>query len=97
VTRFAIKDWLPGQPLGGKYFVQRVATDSRGRTDKEIARAWVERLAAAIRSVDVRHLIAVGVIDSAQVFPAPTPRDQLVGLISGTWDEPGTSHSPGVA
>jgi Cellulase (glycosyl hydrolase family 5) len=67
------KDWLPGPPLGGKHFVQRIAIDSRGRNDKEIARAWVERLAAAIRSVDVRHMITVGVIPWAQVFTGAKP------------------------
>jgi hypothetical protein len=67
------KDWLPGPPLGGKYFVQRITTDARGRTDKEIARAWVERLAAAIRSVDDRHMITVGVIPWAPVFKGAKP------------------------
>jgi hypothetical protein len=67
------KDWLPGPPFGGKYFVQRITTDSRGRTDKEIARAWVERLATAIRSVDDRHMITVGVIPWAQVFKGAKP------------------------
>jgi hypothetical protein len=67
------KDWLPGEPLGGKYFVQRITTDARGRTDKEIARAWVERLTTAIRSVDDRHMITVGVIPWAQVFKGAQP------------------------
>jgi hypothetical protein len=66
-------DWLPGPPLGGKYFVQRIATDARGRTDKEIAGAWVDRLAAAIRSVDHRHMITVGVIPWAQVLKGAKP------------------------
>jgi hypothetical protein len=67
------KDWLPGKALGGKHFVQRITTDARGRTDKEIARAWVERLATAIRSVDDRHMITVGVIPWAQVFKGAKP------------------------
>jgi len=66
-------DWLPGPSFGGKYFVQRITLDARGRTDKEIARAWVERLAAAIRSVDNRHMITVGVIPWAQVFQGAKP------------------------
>ena len=66
-------DWLPGPPFGGKYFVQRIATDARGRTNKEIARAWVERMASAIRSVDDRHMITVGVIPWAQVFKGAKP------------------------
>ncbi len=66
-------DWLVGKPLGGKYFVQRITTDARGRTDKEIARAWVERLTTAIRSVDDRTMITVGVIPWAQVFKGAKP------------------------
>jgi hypothetical protein len=66
-------DWLPGKPLGGKHFVQRITTDPRGRTDREIARAWVGRLTAAIRSVDDRHMITVGVIPWAQVFKGAKP------------------------
>ena len=67
------KDWLAGEPLGGKYFVQRITTDKRGRADKEIARAWVERLTTAIRSVDDRAMITVGVIPWAQVFKGAKP------------------------
>lgn len=67
------KEWLPGRPLGGKHFVQRITTDARGRTDKEIARAWVERLTTTIRSVDDRHMMTVGVIPWAQVFKGAKP------------------------
>jgi hypothetical protein len=67
------EDWLPGKPLGGKYFVQRLTLDAKGRTDKEIARAWVEKLAAAIRSIDDRQMITVGVIPWAQVFKGARP------------------------
>ena len=66
-------DWLPGPPLGGKHFVQRITLDAKGRADKEIARAWVETLAAAIRSVDDRPMITVGVIPWAQVFKGAKP------------------------
>jgi hypothetical protein len=67
------KDWLPGKPLGDMYFVQRITLDARGRSDKEIARAWVERLTTAIRSVDDRHMITVGVIPWAQTFKGAKP------------------------
>ncbi len=67
------KDWLPGKPLAGKHFVQRIAIDPKGRDDKAIAQAWVARLAAAIRSVDDRAMITVGVIPWAQVFPGAKP------------------------
>ena len=67
------EDWLPGPPLGGKYFVQRITTDAKGRADQEIARAWVAKLADAIRSVDDRRMITVGVIPWAQVFKGAKP------------------------
>ena len=66
-------EWLVGPPLGGKYFVQRITVNAGGRSDKEIAKAWVEKLTAAIRSVDDRHLITVGVIPWAQVFKGAKP------------------------
>jgi hypothetical protein len=67
------KDWLPGPPLAGKHYVQRITLDPHGRTDKEVARAWVERLTGAIRSVDRRRMITVGVIPWAQVFKGAKP------------------------
>jgi hypothetical protein len=66
-------DWLVGEPLGDKYFVQRIALDAKGRDNKEIARAWVEKLSTAIRSVDDRTMITVGVIPWAQVFKGAKP------------------------
>ena len=66
-------DWLPGKPLGGKYFVQRITTDAQGRDDKEIARDWIKKLEDAIRSVDERHMLTVGVIPWAQVFKGAKP------------------------
>ncbi len=67
------KNWLAGEPLGGKYFVQRITLDARGRTSQEIAKAWNERLTSAIRSIDDRHMITVGVIPWAQVFKGAKP------------------------
>jgi hypothetical protein len=55
-------DWLPGQPLDGSYFVQRLTLDMHGRTDREIAKAWIAELSAAIRAVDKRHMITVGLV-----------------------------------
>jgi hypothetical protein len=66
-------EWLPGKPLGDKYFVQRITLDMKGRTDREVAKAWVERLTSAIRAVDDRHMITVGVIPWAQVFKGAKP------------------------
>jgi hypothetical protein len=65
-------EWLTGQ-LGGKYFVQRIALDLAGQTRIEMARDWVKKLAGAIREVDRRHLITVGVIPWAQVFKGAQP------------------------
>ncbi len=66
-------DWLPGAPLGGMQFVQRITIAPSGRSDQEIARAWVATLAAAIRTVDGRHMITVGVIPWSQVFKGAKP------------------------
>lgn len=60
--------WLAGE-LGGSYFVQRLTLDQHGRSQQEIALAWVKKLTAAIRSVDPDHLITVGVIPWAMVWP----------------------------
>ncbi len=65
-------EWLAGE-FGGKHFVQRIALDLAGRTRAEVARAWVDRLAAAIRKHDDRHMITVGVIPWAHTFPKAKP------------------------
>ena len=54
-------DWLV-PPFFGKHFVQYVTLDPRGRPRPEVARQWVKHLATAIRSVDRRHLITVGLL-----------------------------------
>ena len=61
------KEWLTGE-LAGKYYVQRIALDLAGRTQKQVARAWVDKLVAAIRKYDKEHLITVGVIPWAYSF-----------------------------
>ncbi len=61
-------DWLPGKPLGKSYFVQRLTTDMRGRTDREIAKEWIAELSAAIRAVDQRHMITVGLVPWEETF-----------------------------
>jgi len=65
-------EWLTGE-LGGKYFVQRLSLDLAGRTQQQVAKAWVDRLVTAIREQDRRHLITVGVIPWALVFPGAKP------------------------
>jgi hypothetical protein len=66
-------EWLAGDPLGDKYFVQRITRDMKGRKDKQIVQAWIERLTSAIRAVDGRTLLTVGVIPWAQVFKGAKP------------------------
>jgi hypothetical protein len=60
-------EWLAGE-LGGKHFVQRIALDLAGRTQADVAKAWVAGLTSAIREVDSRHLITVGEIPWALEF-----------------------------
>jgi len=64
--------WLAGE-LGGKHFVQRLTLDPGKRTTIEIAKAWVDQLTAAIRAEDREHLITVGVIPWAQIWPGAKP------------------------
>ena len=65
-------DWLGGE-FGGKHFVQRIALDLAGRTRQQVAKAWVDKLVAAIRRHDQRHMITVGVIPWALTFPGAKP------------------------
>jgi len=65
-------DWLGGE-FGGKYFVQRIALDAKGRTREAIAVAWIDTLVDAIREKDTRHLVTVGVIPWATVFSGAKP------------------------
>jgi hypothetical protein len=55
-------DWL-GPAFAGKHFVQFVTLDQKGRPRPDVARAWVKHLAAAVRKVDDRHLVTVGLVD----------------------------------
>lgn len=54
-------NWL-GPPFGGKCFVQFITRDLAGRERPDVARRWVEQLTAAIRRVDPRHLVTVGLV-----------------------------------
>jgi hypothetical protein len=56
------KDWL-GPAFGGKHFVQYISLDRAGRERPDVARAWIEKLVAAIRKHDQRHLVTVGLVD----------------------------------
>jgi hypothetical protein len=68
----AKEGWLTGE-LGGKYFVQRLTLDSRERTSREIAEAWVRKLTTAIRREDPDRLLTVGAIPWAMVWPKAAP------------------------
>ncbi|MCW5559664.1 MAG: cellulase family glycosylhydrolase [Verrucomicrobiae bacterium] len=65
-------DWV-GDELGGKHYVQRLTRTPGSRTAEEIAKAWAMQLAAAIRAEDREHLITVGVIPWAHVWPNAKP------------------------
>jgi hypothetical protein len=64
--------WLTGE-LGGKHFVQRLTLKQAGRPAHSIASAWVEKMTEAIRKEDPDHLITVGVIPWAMVWPNAKP------------------------
>ncbi len=65
-------DWLAGE-FAGKHFVQRITLDLAGRTQKEVAKAWIDKLTSAIRKHDDRHMITVGVIPWVHTFPKAKP------------------------
>jgi len=64
--------WLAGE-LGGNYYVQRLTLEPGGRTPVAIARSWVEQLTGAIRAEDRGHMVTVGVIPWALVWPGAKP------------------------
>jgi hypothetical protein len=66
------RDWTPGV-FGNRYFVQRLTLDFKGRTQIQIAEAWVDKLVTAVRAEDSRHLITVGAIPFALTFPNAKP------------------------
>jgi len=68
-----VNDWLPGEPLGGKHFVQLLGLELGERSRKEMAKAWVDKLTTAIREVDKDRLITVGVIPWAHTWPNAKP------------------------
>jgi Cellulase (glycosyl hydrolase family 5) len=62
------RDWTPGA-FSDRYFVQRITLDFAGRSQKEIAKAWVEKLVGAIRKHDKNHMITIGAIPWALTWP----------------------------
>jgi hypothetical protein len=65
-------EWLAGE-FAGKHFVQRITLDLAGRTREQVAKAWVDKLVAAIRKHDKCHMITVGVIPWAHTWPNAKP------------------------
>ncbi len=65
-------EWLAGE-FAGKHFVQRITLDLAGRTREQVAKAWVDKLVAAIRKHDEHHMITVGVIPWAHTWPKARP------------------------
>ncbi|MCA9136438.1 MAG: cellulase family glycosylhydrolase [Planctomycetales bacterium] len=65
-------DWLGGE-LGGKFFVQRLTLDLKGRTREQVADAWVTKMTDAIRKHDPQHMVTVGVIPWVFVFGGGKP------------------------
>ncbi|MES2788450.1 MAG: cellulase family glycosylhydrolase [Planctomycetota bacterium] len=55
-------DWL-GPAFAGKHFVQCITLDQAERPRPQIAKQWIHHLVTAIREVDQRHLITVGLVD----------------------------------
>ncbi|HJT75663.1 MAG TPA: cellulase family glycosylhydrolase, partial [Gemmataceae bacterium] len=64
-------EWL-GPPFAGECFVQFITLDQRDRPRPDIARAWIHRLAAAVRKRDRRHLVTVGLVDWSLDRPSLT-------------------------
>jgi hypothetical protein len=60
--------WVGGE-LGGKYYVQRLTLEKGDRTPAQIVKAWSGQLTAAIRAEDPGHMITVGVIPWAMIWP----------------------------
>ena len=66
------RDWTPGA-FGDRYFVQRLTLDLAGRSQKQVAQAWVEQMVAAVRQRDHRHLVTVGAIPWALTWTNAQP------------------------
>jgi hypothetical protein len=72
---------VPGEPqtqwpapaeLDGLHFLQHLTLDRAGRPASQIAAAWVQPLAAAVRSADSRALVTVGMFPK---WEGVNPRD----------------------
>jgi hypothetical protein len=66
-------DWLTPEGLEDLFYVQNITRTPNERTSHVIAKAWVDHLVSVIRAEDQRHLITVGVIPWALVWPDAKP------------------------
>ena len=66
-------NWLPDEGMEDFFYVQFLTRTPDGRDGHVIAKAWVDTLVDAIRTVDTRHLVTVGVIPWAMVWPEAKP------------------------
>ena len=66
-------DMLAGDAFGGKFYVQNITLDPAGRAPPEIAKAWVEKLTAAIKKYDKNRMITIGEIPWSQTWPGWKP------------------------
>jgi len=64
-------DWL-GPALGDKHFVQVISLELGKRRRPDVARAWIEKLTAAVRKHDKRHMVTVGLVDWSLAKPGLT-------------------------
>lgn len=65
-------EWSVGE-FAGMNYAQRLTLDLAGRTPEQVAKNWVKKLVAAIRVYDKRHMITVGEIPWAFIFPGAKP------------------------
>lgn len=65
--------WLTPEGLGDMFYVQYITRTPGDRSQREIAKAWVDTLVEAIHAEDKRHLVTVGVIPWAMVWPTAKP------------------------
>lgn len=56
------KSWYL-EPFAGMAFTQRISLDTQGRSQEEIALAWIRKLTAAVRKHDTNAMITVGLLD----------------------------------
>jgi hypothetical protein len=66
------REWTPGE-FAGKYYVQRITLDLRGRNPLSVGRRWVDSMVSAIRSEDKAHLLTIGAIPWNLGFPGAKP------------------------